>query len=400
MSEPEPAPIPPEDANPAGEQAPKKLRSKRSMRPLGGKKKKATDSSPPPSSSELAAAKARFRARQGAHVEETHALNRRWRVRVIRWSFMAAITGLLALYRFGVGFGDPPPLPPPNLGDPAPVIGADAVFGAELEVKAAYLAPLNGLAIGSEAARETQRDYALDQRLPIEIANMIGMHFRLIPPGSFTMGSPASQVGRSSDEPEHVKVINRPFYMGSCEVTQGQYERVMGENPSFFKKNGPNAAVEEVTWRNCVAFARALCELEGLPVGTYRLAFEREWEYACRAGTQTAFCSGDTRESLLPFADFAWNNDGGTVQVGQRAPNAWGLFDMHGNVWEWCADRFYAYDGSSVDSLNRNIRGGNWRVPYLDCRSASRYRLPPDSLGNICGFRIVRLIPKLPGETD
>jgi formylglycine-generating enzyme required for sulfatase activity len=265
-------------------------------------------------------------------------------------------------------------------------------------VAESYLAPLDGLATGSAAARDTQRDYAQRTRLPIEIENSIGMRFRLIPPGSFTMGSPESQHGRGADEQEHVSVIERPFYMGKYEVTQGEYEAVMGTNPSAFKKNGPRAPVEEVTWRNCVAFTRKLCELEGIPVGSYRLPFEREWEYACRAGTQTAFHCGDTREALLAFADFNWNNEHSTVEVGQRRANAWGLFNMHGNVWEWCADRFYAYDSSSVDQLNRNIRGGNWKLPYLDCRSASRYRLPPDSLGNICGFRIVRLIPKLPGE--
>jgi formylglycine-generating enzyme required for sulfatase activity len=387
-------------ANSASDKAPKKLRSKRPMRPLAEKKKTEKDAAqkPAPSKSELAAVKARFRARRGAQVEETSVATRRWRFKVIRWSFMAALTVLLAFYKFGIGMSEPGPPHPPDLGDPAPIMGEKAVFGGVLEVRDAYLAPLKGLAGGSAAARETQRDYAEEQRLPIEIANGIGMRFRLIPPGSFTMGSPESQLGRAADELEHVKVIERPFYMGKYEVTQAEYQKVMGENPSFFKKNGPNAPVEEVTWRNCVAFTRALCELEGLATGTYRLAFEREWEYACRAGTQTLFHSGDTRESLMRFADFSWNNDAGTAQIGLRAPNAWGLFDMHGNVWEWCADRFYAYDGSSVDSLNRNIRGGNWKLPYLDCRSASRYRLPPDSLGNICGFRIVRLLPKLPGE--
>jgi formylglycine-generating enzyme required for sulfatase activity len=329
-------------------------------------------------------------------VDASHAQARRWRLRVIRWSFLSALTVLLALYKFT----DHEPKQPPQrpLGDPVPVIGPDAVFLGGCEVANAYLPPLQGLAQGSAAARDTQHDYAVKNGLPIEIENMIGMRFRLIPPGSFIMGSPESQLGRSTDEPEHVKVIERPFYMGKYEVTQGQYLAIMGENPSAFKKVGPNAPVEEVTWRNCVAFTRALCERENLPAGSYRLAFEREWEYACRAGTQTAFHSGDTRESLMSVADFSWNNDASTVPVGLRAPNAWGLFDMHGNVWEWCADRFYAYDGSSVDALNRNIRGGNWKLPYLDCRSASRYRLPPDSLGNICGFRVVRLIPKLPAE--
>ena len=382
------------------EKAPKKIRSKRSLRPLGGKKskEKKAEAEKARSKSELAAVQARFEARRNAQVDDSAAMHKRWRMRIIRWSFLAALTVLLAMYKFGIGTAPPTPVPPLPQGEPAPVIGDKAVFGGELEVKQAFLAPLEGLAAGSAAARDTQRDFAQQVGLPIEIENSIGMRFRLIPPGTFTMGSPESQLGRGADEGEHVVVIKRPFYMGKYEVTREEYQRVMGENPADFKHVGLQAPVEKVTWRNCVAFTRELCELEGIPAGSYRLAFEREWEYACRAGTQTPYHCGTTREDLMPFADFNWNNDKSPAVVGQRRPNAWGLYDMHGNVWEWCADRFYAYDGSSVDQLSRNIRGGNWKLPHLDCRSASRYRLPPDSLGNICGFRIVRLIPKLQGE--
>jgi formylglycine-generating enzyme required for sulfatase activity len=159
--------------------------------------------------------------------------------------------------------------------------------------------------------------------------------------------------------------------------------------------------VEEVTWHDCVAFAAKLCEKEGLRKGTYRLPHEREWEYACRAGTDAPYHCGaadmtpiQLRDHLEGYADFRWNNGSGPRPVGSRLANAWGIHDMHGNVWEWCSNYFYFYGSNRRDSLQRSIRGGNWRTKATDSRSASRFRLPPDSLGNICGLRILRVIPR------
>jgi formylglycine-generating enzyme required for sulfatase activity len=177
------------------------------------------------------------------------------------------------------------------------------------------------------------------------------------------MGSPDSEQGRASNEgPQHEVTISKPFYMGATEVTQAQYEAVMGTNPSKIK--GPTNPVVSVSWEDAGEFCRKLSEKTGK---TVRLPTEAEWEYACRAGTKTRFSFGD---SDIALGDYAWcgRNSGGKAHpVGRKKPNAWGLYDMHGNVWEWCVDWYGSYSsGASTDPQGagsggtRVARGGAW----------------------------------------
>ncbi len=264
------------------------------------------------------------------------------------------------------------------------------------EAAPAFVPEPAGLAPGSLTAQKAQLGFARDHRLPVEVVNSVGMHFRLVPPGTFVMGSPEHEVGRWEGETEHVAVVPFALYVGATEVTREQWRTVLPEreDPSWFE--GASRPVEEVTWHDCIRFTRALCRREGLPEGAYRLPTEAEWEYACRAGTRTAWCFGDDPTRLPEFADFAGNSGGATAPVGRHRPNAFGLYDMHGNVWEWCLDRFKAYPGCrpipEQYAAWRVVRGGNWRDPPENCRSANRCRLPAPSHGNMLGFRVVRLV--------
>ncbi len=279
-----------------------------------------------------------------------------------------------------------------------PPMGAAAVALKGLsEVVPAYPAMVDGLAVGAADARAAQLTYSRDTGLPVEVENSIGIRFRLIPPGTFVMGSPAGESGRWEGEREHVAVIAKPFYMSKYETTQAQWSAIMESNPSYFK--GSDRPVEEVTWTDCMEFALKLSEKEGLSRGAYRLPGEPEWEYACRAGTQTAFYFGDDQTRLERYAVFIDNGDGRSQAVGGHRPNAYGLYNMHGNVWEWCFDVFKNYPNVELpgptNGLWRVVRGGNWRDLPKDCRSAERSRLPPASHGNLLGFRLVRTIPEL-----
>jgi C1A family cysteine protease len=191
------------------------------------------------------------------------------------------------------------------------------------------------------------------QSLPTDLVEVAGVQevrtrqtgivLRLIPAGTFTMGSPAREAGRDKDETLHQVTLTQAFYCGKFEVTQGQWQEVCGSNPSRFADAGPDAPVETVTWEECQTFVRALCEMEGVPEGTYRLLTEAEWEHACRAGSTTAYGFGDSVSALGQYAWYSDNGDSQTHPVGQTLPNAFGLYDMHGNVWEWCADWYGEY---------------------------------------------------------
>ncbi len=226
--------------------------------------------------------------------------------------------------------------------------------------------------------------------------NSIGMKFKKIPAGSFKMGSPISEKGRWIHEgPVHKITISKPFYLGVYEVTQEQWVKVMENNPSSNK--GANKPVESISWNDAQKFIHKLSEKEKVE---YRLPTEAEWEYACRSDTTTVYYWGDN-----PDSQYVWskeNSGGGPHDVGQLKPNAWGLFDMSGNVFEWCEDWFteFGYVGSveqtdpkgSLDGKFKVLRGGAWCFNSIRCRSAYRSGGVPDSRHNGVGLRLVRVI--------
>jgi formylglycine-generating enzyme required for sulfatase activity len=230
---------------------------------------------------------------------------------------------------------------------------------------------------------------------PVELpesSNSIGMEFKLIPAGKFTMGS---NDGSDRDKPAHQVTLTKPFKMGVHEVTQAQYEQVMKNNPSKFK--GADHPVVMVSWTDAMEFCRRLSELpaEKAAGNVYRLPTEAEWEYACRAGTTTQFSFGDDESDLGDYAWYDDNSDGKTHPVGEKLPNAWGLYDMHGNVREWCQDRFGDYPSGSVTDPSgatsgsyRVSRGGSWYGTAGYCRSAIRGRDSPSYRYGNYGFRV------------
>jgi formylglycine-generating enzyme required for sulfatase activity len=240
-----------------------------------------------------------------------------------------------------------------------------------------------------------------------EFTNSIGMKFKLIPAGEFRMGSPPSDGDAWAEEkPCHIVRITQPFFIGVTEVTQGQYEQVTGRNPSAFSAAGrfgdrveemdtSSFPVERVRWDDAVEFCKKLSTMDDRK---YRLPTEAEWEYACRAGATTKWCFGDDGVSLKDYAWYDDNADDRPHPVGQRKPNRWGLFDMHGNVWEWCSD-WHTRGGYSklpeedptgaVTGSSRVIRGGSWYAAATICRSAYRDWYHPTYRHHDRGFRVV-----------
>jgi formylglycine-generating enzyme required for sulfatase activity/tetratricopeptide (TPR) repeat protein len=228
--------------------------------------------------------------------------------------------------------------------------------------------------------------------------NSIGMKFALIPAGEFMMGSPADEKGVWEEEGQvHNVKISKQFYLGIYPVTQQQWKILMGENPSYFK--GDNLPVENVSWDNILRFIIKLNEKEGSD--KYRLPSEAEWEYAVRGDTRTRYYFGDDESELDDYAWYLDNSEGRTHPVGQKKPNQWGLYDMHGNVWEWVQDKWHrSYDdapedGSAWESGDvsfRVVRGGSWGFGAWFCRSAIRMRKVHSAHGGILGFRLLRIL--------
>jgi len=238
---------------------------------------------------------------------------------------------------------------------------------------------------------------------PKTITNSIGMKLVLIPKGTFMMGSPASEQGRDDDETQHEVIISEDYYLGVFEVTRGQYEKVMGTNPSYFQKrvigksDSSMYPVEQVSWEDAVEFCKKLSELpEEKKAGcVYRLPTEAEWEYACRAGSKAAYSFGANSKTLGDYAWFGENSGSQTHPVGEKKANAWGLYDMHGNVWEWCSDWYGKYPKGSVsdpsgpsEGSDRVSRGGCWGLRAASCRSANRSWLAPSIRNYGYGFRV------------
>jgi formylglycine-generating enzyme required for sulfatase activity len=204
------------------------------------------------------------------------------------------------------------------------------------------------------------------------------------------------------EKPAHEVTLSTPFYMGKYEVTQEQYQEVMGKNPSQFKGR-PDLPVEVVSWDD----AREFCKKVSAKTGrVLRLPSEAEWEYACRAGTETLYHSGDDESSLDKAAWYAGNSKRATHPVGQKEASAFGLCDMHGNVWEWCEDDWHhSYKGAPVDGsawidkprdAHRVMRGGSWYFYPGYCRSAFRFNLDPGRRCNLLGFRVVLVSSRTP----
>jgi formylglycine-generating enzyme required for sulfatase activity len=227
------------------------------------------------------------------------------------------------------------------------------------------------------------------------IVNSIGMRLVSIQAGTFTMG--ADDNNAYDDDNAHQVTLTQAFHLGQHEVTQERYQKVMGKTPSHFK--GLQKTVESVNWDEAVEFFRKLSALpaERSAGSVYRLPTEAEWEYACRAGTKTTYSFGDSDSELGEYAWYNENSGRTTQPVGQKKPNPWGLYDMHGNVWEWCQDWVGDYSsGSTTDprgatsGSSQVYRGGCWLHFFHYCRSALRGRSAPDFRYDSLGFRVLR----------
>ena len=214
------------------------------------------------------------------------------------------------------------------------------------------------------------------------------MEFVLIQPGTFMMGA-----DKENERPAHQVTLTKPFDLGKYEVTQEQWEIVMGSNPSTFR--GAKNPVEMVSWDLCQQFVAKL--QAKVPGQTFRLPTEAEWEYACRASTTGDYCYGDGEGSLAEYAWYKSNANNTPHPVGEKKPNAWGLYDMHGNVWEWCADSYGAYPATAVNDPQgassgsiRVYRGGNWDSDAYYCRVAGRVSGYPTGSYYAVGFRLAR----------
>ena len=228
-----------------------------------------------------------------------------------------------------------------------------------------------------------------------------GMEFVSIPSGSFEMGSPDSDPESwDIERPVHTVTLNYSFELMTTEVTQGMWEEVMGDNPSFFTGD-LNRPVEKVSWEDCQEFVDAMNDY--FPDHEYRLPTESEWDYACRAGTTTRYYWGNDPDHTL-IDQYAWydENSGVTTHpVAQKLPNAWGLYDMNGNVLEWCEDWYHdSYSGAPTNGsawlypagYYRVLRGGSWDYQARYCRSTERYNSSPDDRSFNQGFRLARSV--------
>lgn len=236
------------------------------------------------------------------------------------------------------------------------------------------------------------------------VVNTLEMKLKRVAAGQFAMGSPASEERRRSDETQRKVVISRPFFMATTEVTQSQWFALMKTKPwadKRFIRQGDQYAATFISWTAAVEFCRKLSKKEGK---RYRLPTEAEWEYACRAGTTTRFSFGDNADQLSDYGWYGKNafdlGDRFAHQVAERKPNAWGLYDLHGNNWEWCSNWYGKLSPAEAALVHRDphgpetgtrrvIKGGSWHgLPGL-CRSACRFSRPPDIVLNDLGFRIV-----------
>jgi formylglycine-generating enzyme required for sulfatase activity len=253
-----------------------------------------------------------------------------------------------------------------------------------VDVRGSKLPPTDFYARLASVVAKPRPPEPKEKPLEKEITNSIGMKFVLIPAGTFI---------RKDD----TVTLTKPFYLQSTQVTQGQWKRVMEKNPSHFKDCGDDCPVESVSWHNVQEFLKKLNQMED--TDKYRLPTEAEWEYACRAGSRTAYHFGDNADKLGGYAWYKANSANKTHPVGQKEPNAFGLYDMHGNVWEWCEDWHGDYPTGDVEDPKgpskskggrRVLRGGSWRSSARHIRSAYRHWDYPGDRNYHFGFRVAR----------
>jgi formylglycine-generating enzyme required for sulfatase activity len=285
--------------------------------------------------------------------------------------------------------------------------------GLSVVVCALVLVGVNLLAVPVVA--DDKPDKEPPKTVTVDLGDDVTMEFVLIPKGKFMMGSPKEEKERRADEVQHEVEITKPFYLAKYPVTQEQYLALTGKNPSWFCKDGKSAdkvkeldtkqfPVEAVSWDDAQAFCKKLTENDKQK-RKYRLPTEAEWEYACRAGTTTPFsfgaelngkqanCNGNVPYGTTDKGPYK----GRTTKVGEYGENKWGLYDMHGNVYQWCEDYYGTYEGlDQKDPLRavkpsedrRVSRGGSWYFPATSCRAAYRYLDAPDHRFSLCGFRV------------
>lgn len=313
---------------------------------------------------------------------------------------------------------------------PYQVMGEEArQFKNCREVKDTVYASVVNFPEESVFARDLQMQMVGRQRLPLELENSIGMRFRMIPAPKnkvFMMGSREDEEGRGANEVLHEVPLKGSYYMGKYEVTQKEWEEVrfkwdkirkdpvlleeakklgtiperlirdgLAPNPSFYSMKFHNLLpINNVTWYEAYYFGIALSAIEGVKIGTYRIPLEREWEWACRGGSPYAYAWGKDASLMRYFDHFGRNSYYRLAIVGKGLPNAYGLYNMHGNVYEWCYDVFRIYPGAppdAYDGITRVIRGGNYRLDADSCRCAERMRLGENSHGSVLGFRLMRI---------
>ncbi|MCX7048138.1 MAG: formylglycine-generating enzyme family protein [Candidatus Sumerlaeota bacterium] len=281
-----------------------------------------------------------------------------------------------------------------NAAQAAPVIARleTALAGKDKFAAEDVLAELEKL-IPADARMGALRDKVAalpgpQKKISADLGGGVTMPLLLIRPGSFQMGS---NDGNPDEKPVHTVTLDH-FWLGETEVTQAQYEAIMGKNPSQFK--GADKPVENVSWNDAMEFCKKLSEKIGK---TYTLPTEAQWEYACRAGSSGKYCFGDSESQLGDYAWYSGNSNQQTQPVKQKKPNAWGLYDMHGNVWEWCADWYKdSYDSGNQHNPQgpssgqyRVLRGGSWNLNATNCRASDRYRAVPTDAYDHHGFRVV-----------
>ncbi len=274
--------------------------------------------------------------------------------------------------------------------------------------------PTGTMPVPTTTPTPTPQQETPGESITIDIPNLptesIPLEMVFIPSGSFTMGSPEDEAGRNPDEgPQHQVTLTNSFYMSKYEITQSQWQTVMGNNPAAIRGN--NQPVEKVSWFDCIQFCNTLSTLMGkapvydesgdnfnLDTEGFRLPTEAEWEYACRATTTTRYYWGDDPDNS-EIGEYAWYEENSNLTThipGMKLPNLWDLFDINGNVWEWCSDWYGPYSANTQTNptgpqsgTQRSVRGGGWYAEPVELRSAHRERLEPEETFGNLGLRIV-----------